>query len=995
MNETLLLASGMTDSAAILALSGKTPLPLVDPTLAWSILEGRAEVYAVRMRAGKPHGARRHLCTLLAGDLAISPGLSDTGLALQVVGLPGTRVARLDRERLLAWAEGPAATEEREVLAKAIDRYLSGLCAGLTRDISPKPNLRRELVSGQCLELGETRVLRPAQGVWWLHRVPSPETPGRESAHAPLYLGIQEVATPASGPICVLTAQTWILNPETGAKGQAVLLDTLAMLATPGWLRAFDAFATLFFQCLDLELRLADVDSHNAISSKVQAAGRSRANGLAQLQGVLSTERPGEGPPCEYPLAAACARVAEAAAIELPAMRFRGDEGVEDIARFWGIQQRPVTLRGKWWRRDGGPLLGFWQDSEVGGVVVGEVVPARRPVALLQPKPGCYLAHDPATRESVPVTASLAKALSPRAYSFYRPFPGKPLGFADLFRYAALGSRRDFLFFLYSGIAIALLAVLPPIGVKVIFSDAIPTANRALLGEVVALLAVVAIAVFTIGLARLAAVHRLNGRMDFQLEPALWERLIGLPVGFHRGQGPGELADKAEGLNVIRLQLSGSFLNAVLSGIFATSNIFMLFVFSPQLAMPALGMLLLGALAGTAINLRQLKSWRAYYELQGRITAMLVQFFSGIAKIRMSGAEDQVFGLWAAKFATQQHRMLRAGREQNVLLVFNMLFPLAAMMVLFHFAASPPDPMVKTGSFLAFLAAYLSLETALLSITSSAVAFSSIFPVYQRLKPILDTLPEPSGAKADPGPLMGKIELAQVHFRYGPAGPAILDGVDLEIKPGEFVALVGPSGSGKSTILRLLLGFETPISGSVRYDDRDLKDLDIFKLRQQHLGVVLQDTALLPGDIRSNILGLKNLSLEAAWEAARQAGLEDDIKLMPLGMSTPVGEGGTTLSGGQKQRLAIARALAGNPTILLLDEATSALDNQTQSTVSAALDQLRATRVVVAHRLSTVRNADRILVLDAGRIIESGNYHELMERQGRFSALIKRQVLAL
>lgn len=990
MNELLFLESGMADSAATQVLSGKTPLLLVDPTLAWSILEGRAEVYAVRMRAGKPHGARRHLCTLLAGDLAISPGLSDTGLALQVVGMPGTRVARLDRERLLAWADGPAATEEREALAKAIDRYLSGLCAGLTRDITPKPNLRRELVSGQLLDLSETRVLRPAQGVWWLCRVPPPVTPGEDSVRAPLYLGIQEVTTPASGPICALTAQTWILNPEAGAKGRALLLDTLAMLATPGWLMAFDYFATLFFQCLDLELRLADVDSHNAISSKVQAAGRSRVNGLAQLQGVLSAERLGEGPPCEYPLAAASARVAQAAAIELPAMRFRGDEGVEDIARSWGIQQRRVTLRGKWWRRDGGPLLGFWQDSEVDGAVK-----PRRPVALLQPKPGCYLAYDPATRQSVPVTAPLAKALSPRAYSFYRPFPGKPLGFADLFRYAALGSRRDFLFFLYSGIAIALLAVLPPIAVKVIFSDAIPTANRALLGEVVAIMAVVAIAVFTLGLARLAAVHRLNGHMDFQLEPALWERLIGLPVGFHRGQGPGELADKAEGLNVIRLQLSGSFLNAVLSGIFATSNIFMLFVFSPQLAMPALGMLLLGALAGTAINLRQLKSWREYYELQGRITAMLVQFFSGIAKIRMSGSEDQVFGLWAAKFATQQQRMLRAGREQNVLLVFNMLFPLAAMMVLFHFAASPPDPMVKTGSFLAFLAAYLSLETALLSITSSAVAFSSIFPVYQRLKPILDTLPEQSGGKADPGPLMGKIELAQVHFRYGPAGPDILNGVNLEIKPGEFVALVGPSGSGKSTILRLLLGFENPTSGSIRYDDRDLKDLDIFKLRQHHLGVVLQDTALLPGDIRSNILGLKNLSLEDAWEAARRAGLEDDIKLMPLGMSTPIGEGGTTLSGGQKQRLAIARALAGNPTILLLDEATSALDNRTQSTVSAALDRLRATRVVVAHRLSTVRNADRILVLDAGRIVESGNYRELMESHGRFYALIKRQVLAL
>jgi len=990
MNETLLLKSGLVDVTATHALSGKTPHLLDDPTLVWSILEGRAEVYAVRVRDGRPQGARRHLCTLLAGDLAISPGLSDTGLALQVVGMPGTRAARIDRERLLVWSEDQANAQVREPFAMVIDRYLCGLCTGLTRDITPKPNLRQELVSGQFLELGETRVLRPAQGVWWLRPVTTRISQEEGSAQAPLYLGIQEVVVPAFGPMCVLTAQTWILNPEAGAKGRVEVLDTLAQLAIPGWITAFDHFATLFFQCLDLELRLADVDSLNTISNKVRAAGRSRVKGLAQLADVLNAELHGGGSPYEYPLASACARVALAAAIELPAMIFRGDERVEDIASAWGIQQRQVTLRGQWWRRDGGPLLGFWQESEDRG---GSH--ARRPVALLQPKPGCYRTHDPVTGQSDLVTATLAKALSPRAYSFYRPFPAKPLAFLDLFRYAALGSRRDFLMFLYSGMAIAVLAVLPPVVVKVIFSDAIPTANRALLGEVVTILAMVAIAVFTIGLARLAAVHRLNGRMDFQLEPALWERMISLPVSFHRGQGPGELADKAEGLNVIRQQLSGSLLNAVLSGIFASSNIFMLFVFSPQLAMPTLGMLLLGALVGTAINLRQLKSWRTYYELQGRISAMLVQFFSGIAKIRMSGSEDHIFGLWAAKFASQQHQMLSAGREQNLLLVFNMVFPLVTMMVLFHFAATPSGQMVKTGAFLAFLTAYLSLETALLSITSSAVAFSSVFPVYQRLKPILDTLPEQSGGKADPGPLMGKIELAQVHFRYEPEGPDILNGVDLEIKPGEFVALVGPSGSGKSTILRLLLGFENPTSGSVRYDDRDLKDLDILKLRQHRLGVVLQDAALIAGTIRSNILGLKNLSLEDAWEAARRAGLEDDIKSMPLGMNTPIGEGGTTLSGGQKQRLAIARALAGDPAILLLDEATSALDNQTQAVVSAALDRLRATRVIVAHRLSTVRNADRIVVLDAGRIIESGSYRELMASQGRFYTLVKRQVQAL
>jgi ATP-binding cassette subfamily C protein len=218
-----------------------------------------------------------------------------------------------------------------------------------------------------------------------------------------------------------------------------------------------------------------------------------------------------------------------------------------------------------------------------------------------------------------------------------------------------------------------------------------------------------------------------------------------------------------------------------------------------------------------------------------------------------------------------------------------------------------------------------------------------------------------------------------------------LKDLSLRIRPGEYVALVGGSGSGKSTLLRLLLGFEKPESGSVFYDGHDLTSLDIREVRQQ-LGVVLQSSKLMPTDIYRNIIGSRNLTVNDAWEAARMAGLDRDIKNMPMGMHTVVSEGGGTFSGGQRQRLMIARALVNKPRIIFFDEATSALDNETQRVVTQSMDSMQATRIVIAHRLSTIINADRIFVLHLGELVQSGSYAELMSEGGLFAELAKRQL---
>ena len=294
------------------------------------------------------------------------------------------------------------------------------------------------------------------------------------------------------------------------------------------------------------------------------------------------------------------------------------------------------------------------------------------------------------------------------------------------------------------------------------------------------------------------------------------------------------------------------------------------------------------------------------------------------------------------------------------------------------------------GTFLAFNSAFGIFLNGVTSLSNTLTDILDIVPLWERAKPIVQGVTEADPTSADPGRLTGRIHLDHVTFRYREDGPMILDDIDIKISTGEFVAFVGPSGSGKSTIFRLLLGFEIPLSGTIYYDGQDLSGLNVQALRRQ-LGVVLQNGRINSGSIFDNIACGALITLDEAWQASRMAGFAEDIEKMPMKMYTVISEGGTNLSGGQRQRLLIARSILLKPKIILMDEATSALDNRTQAIVTESLDRLNATRVVIAHRLSTVRNADRIYVIEAGRKIESGNYEELMEKKGLFYKLAARQ----
>ena len=300
---------------------------------------------------------------------------------------------------------------------------------------------------------------------------------------------------------------------------------------------------------------------------------------------------------------------------------------------------------------------------------------------------------------------------------------------------------------------------------------------------------------------------------------------------------------------------------------------------------------------------------------------------------------------------------------------------------------------ISIAEYMAFNSAYGMISAALLSFAKITSSIAIVIPIVEMIEPIFKTVPEVLEDKQLVERISGSIEMSNVSFRYHDNMPYILNHLSLKIQAGQYVAIVGKTGCGKSTLMRLLLGFEKPLRGGIYYDGKDINNLDLRSLRHK-IGVVMQDGKLFQGDIFSNIIiSAPRLTLDDAWEAARKAGMAEDIQRMPMGMFTLISEGTGGISGGQRQRLLIARAIAPKHKVLMFDEATSALDYMTQKIVSDSLDTLNCTRIVIAHRLSTIKNCDRIIVLDNGKIIEDGTYDELILKNGIFTELVKRQRL--
>ncbi|MBR5091564.1 MAG: ATP-binding cassette domain-containing protein [Ruminiclostridium sp.] len=386
----------------------------------------------------------------------------------------------------------------------------------------------------------------------------------------------------------------------------------------------------------------------------------------------------------------------------------------------------------------------------------------------------------------------------------------------------------------------------------------------------------------------------------------------------------------------------------------------------------------------------QIRISRKQMEISAKENGMSYALISGIQKIKLSGAEKRFFTRWLDIYSDGAELVYAPPTFIRINSVITTAIGLFSTIILYWLAVNSG---IDQSNYMAFNAAYGMVMGSFTALSGMALNVGKIRPILEMAEPILSAEPEVSEKRETVTKLSGSIELDNVYFRYSENMPYVVKNLSLKISSGEYVAIVGKTGCGKSTLMRLLLGFEKPEKGAVYYDSKDINSLDLGSLRRK-IGTVMQSGGLFQGDIYSNIvISAPQLTLDDAWEAAEKAGIADDIRDMPMGMHTLISEGQGGISGGQKQRLMIARAIAPKPKILIFDEATSALDNKTQKQVSEALDVLGCTRIVVAHRLSTIRNCDRILVLDKGSIIEEGSYDELIEKGGLFAELVERQRL--
>ncbi|MGW7053191.1 NHLP bacteriocin export ABC transporter permease/ATPase subunit [Streptomyces sp. NPDC054887] len=733
------------------------------------------------------------------------------------------------------------------------------------------------------------------------------------------------------------------------------------------------------------ELERAHED-RTAAGIKAGAAVRERADqalvasiGRPDRSGRGTTETDRSGDDATF---AVCRRVAEAAGITLTEPPRGGAVNdrvtpVERIALHSRVRTRDVRLDGRWWRTDFGPLVGRRAKSGA-------------PVALVWRR-GRYEALNPASGLRIRVGKDNADDFEPRAVMFYRPLPDRPATPWGLLRFSLRDTRFDLRNLLLSGLVTVGLGGLVPIATGQVLGVYVPNAESGLIAQVSLAVMITSIVTASFMLLQNLTILRMEGRIEATLQPAVWDRLLRLPTRFFTERSTGELASAAMGISAIRRVLSGLGPVAVQASTVGAMNVVLLFWFSVPLALAAVAMLVVIGAVFLAMGLWQVRWQRRLVELGNKLNNQAFQTLRGLPKLRVAAAESFAYAAWAREFARSRELQQRAGRVKNLTTVLDAVYLPLCSLSMFMLLAGPARGSMSAGAFLTFSTAVTMLLTSVTQLTGALISVAAVLPMFEQIKPVLDEAPEVRGASAQPGVLSGAVEAKKLSFRYTDDGPLVLDDVSLDVRPGEFVAIVGPSGCGKSTLLRLLIGFDKPVSGSVLYDGQDLAALDRAAVRRQ-CGVVLQNAQPLTGSILECISGAEVFSQEEVWEAAEMAGLAEDIRRMPMGLHTMI-SGGGAISGGQRQRLMIAQALVRRPRILFFDEATSALDNETQRIVMESTRRLSAGRLVIAHRLSTVMDADRVLVMDDGRIVEQGPPARLLaDPGGRLHELVRRQL---
>ncbi|HAJ59731.1 MAG TPA: NHLP bacteriocin export ABC transporter permease/ATPase subunit [Cyanobacteria bacterium UBA8543] len=954
------------------SINGNKPIVLDDPGDVWVVQSGSMALFAVTVNKGVVEGTRRYLFSTSSGEALFGTASSSSNQYRQILAVPigETELLKVDQECFMELV----ANADAKVVGW-IEGWIEKVGSVLFDIATPAIQVKAEKQARISLIDGQTLQLEP-DTVSWV----------RIQQGKVLWMGFPALSFTTASGIVPLSHKMWL---QAEGSVQLVTEITTAIRHSDSLLEGLSQLHAQLLRGIHILQERERTEEIERLQAQEQLNHQVTAEALEELASTFATQK------TEYllddsPLLVAAGAVGKALGVPIrPPGKWedlkRVKEPLEAIMRASRIRMRQVLLRDDWWKKDCGPLIAYTrQDNQL--------------VVLLPSKATRYEIFDPVKRTSSPVNARNAEILAPSAYMFYRSLPDKALKSLELAQFALKGRGRELLVILLTGIAAALLGMLTPQATAILMDNAIPDSDRTLLLQVGVGLLAAAVGTALFQLTQGIAILRVETFSDSSTQAALWDRLLNLPVSFFRQYTIGDLQSRVSSIGQIRRQLGGTTITKLVTALFTFLNLGLLFSYSVKLALVAIVVALIAIAITTLSGLLLIRKTRPLLELQGNIFGQTVQLINGISKLRVAGAEERAFATWSKNYSRQVKLNLSTQHIEDLVTVFNTLMPTITSGVIFWFtiglleeAQKSGNPALSIGTFLAFNSGFGTFIKGATDLSNTLTNTLQIVPQWKRAQPILETVPEVDSSKADPGQLEGRITVDRVTFRYRNDGPLTLDNVSIHAEPGEYIALVGGSGSGKSTLFRLLLGFETPESGTIYYDGQDLSGLDIEAVRRQ-LGVVLQNGRIMSASIFENIASGARITLDEAWEAARSSGFADDIAAMPMGMHTVISEGGGNLSGGQRQRLLIARALVLKPKILLFDEATSALDNKTQAIVSESLDKLQVTRIAIAHRLTTIRNAHRIYVLQAGQVVQQGSFEELASLEGLFAQLMQRQM---
>ena len=955
--------------------AGNLPVKLDDPDTVWFIDQGAVNLFLVEFRDGVEQAAPQHLLRRESGRLL--PGVApdgprdeeDTTLSLIAKGSPGTLLKRLPASVL--------SEVDPAELAEQIDTWLTAITDTLSRFASrlPRPTA---LARPGPIRTPAPCTLSVQRGVVWVSEPPRGTS---------LFMDLVDQAeiVEAGGPreaVIPLTRTSWlILSDEATLSGRST--ETLAKQGS--LLSALGSFHTVAFALERLNRRLAVVDDANLERARTTSRRTVERAARQRLFNIYDVPIDRDASVEDTSLADALHAIGRREGIDFKIPERSDPSGdpvsLVDVLDASGVRGRRVRFgaEGAWWRGDSNAMLAFRAEDG-------------QPVALLPGWLGRYREFDPVSKRSVRMTADRAAGLADEAWMFYRPLPVGDVKPADLLRIALRGSAADLARLVMAGLPGGLIKLVPALALGFV-------ADRTAAGGTAEALYAVAVAVAGFGLLgallhllQSTAMMRIEGRSISRVEAAFWDRLMRLPPSTLRGRRAGDLAVSGMTFQNLRDGLQGVAADGLLSIVFLLPVVGVIFLYDATLGTVALGFSLASLLITVVLGLRQIPPYGRMIRAARRVSGRLFQIVGSMGKLRVENAEASAFAIWAQDYREQKRTEIELGALEGHSRAFGAALPFLAAGVLLFAVVAVGDGNVPVGDFLVVYLVFIAFQSAIARLGESFGAVAAMLPAFDQVRPLLAAAPEAEVEGAPVEYLGGDIVFDRISYRYDPDGPLILDDVTIRARPGEFIAIAGESGAGKSTLFRLALGFDRPTAGSVCYDGRDLRNLNLKQVRRR-IGVVPQSVGLHPLDLWDNLVGHHDeVASDEVWTAARVADVEQEIRGMPMGMMTMVGTSGTVLSGGESQRVSIARSVIGSPRIMLFDEATNWLDNESQAKVMRNLTALTSTRVVIAHRLSTLEQADRIYVLQAGKVVQSGSFNELMEADGVFRDLVRRQV---